>query len=199
MQELLNAFIALLIIIDPFTNAPIFYQMTSSFDPKRRKRIIVRSVIVSTIILLLFALFGDVIVKPFGMSLDDIRIATGLILLIYAIQALFGKTEAEMIDPESIAIVPMAIPMLAGPGAISLVLYYRSVLPPSEVALVVVAVMAVSLPILLMGRYLDKLLGKNGTLALSRILAILMAGLGIAMIREGVLHIVASQHVNAFA
>jgi len=188
-EAVVNAFIALLIIIDPFTNAPIFYQMTASFDPRQRKRIIVRSVIVSTFILLLFALFGDTIVKPFGMTVDDIRIATGLILLIYAIQALFGKSEAEMIDPESIAIVPMAIPMLAGPGAISLVLYYRSVMPPHEVGLVVVAVMLVSLPILLAGRYLDKLLGKNGTLALTRILAILMAGLGIAMIREGVAHI----------
>ena len=190
--ELINAFISLLIIIDPFTNAPVFYQMTANFDPKRRKRIIIRSVIVSLFILLLFALFGDLIVKPFGMEIDDIRIATGLILLIYAIQALFGKVEAEMIDPESIAIVPMAIPLLAGPGAISLVLYYRSIMPPYEVGLVVVAVMLTSLPILLSGRYLDKILGKNGTLALSRILAILMAGLGIAMIREGVLHIISS-------
>ena len=191
-EALINAFISLLIIIDPFTNAPIFYQMTSSFDPNKRKRIIIRSVIVSTLILIVFALFGDLIVKPFGMSIDDIRIATGLILLIYAIQALFGKSEAEMIDPESIAIVPMAIPMLAGPGAISLVLYYRSILTPYEVCLVIVAVMAVSLPILLLGRYLDKLLGKNGTLALSRILSILMAGLGIAMMREGILHLIAS-------
>ena len=191
-EALINAFISLLIIIDPFTNAPIFYQMTSSFDPSKRKRIIIRSVIVSTLILIVFALFGDLIVKPFGMSIDDIRVATGLILLIYAIQALFGKSEAEMIDPESIAIVPMAIPMLAGPGAISLVLYYRSILPPYEVCLVVVAVMTISLPILLLGRYLDKLLGKNGTLALSRILSILMAGLGIAMMREGIIHIIVS-------
>lgn len=137
--------------------------------------------------MLVFALFGDLIVRPFGMTLEDIKVATGLILLIYAIQALLGKSEAEMIDPESVAIVPMAIPMLAGPGAISLVLYYRSVLEPYELALVVVGVMLVSLPILLLGGYLDKLLGKNGTLALNRILAILMAGLGIAMVREGLL------------
>lgn len=68
-----------------------------------------------------------------------------------------------------------------------MVLYYRSVLEPYELALVVVGVMLVSLPILLLGGYLDKLLGKNGTLALNRILAILMAGLGIAMVREGLL------------
>ncbi|ABU81312.1 MarC family protein [Ignicoccus hospitalis] len=187
LNAVINAFISMLIIIDPFTNAPIFYQLTSSFEPKRRKRIIVRSATVSTIILLVFALFGDLIVRPFGMTLEDIKVATGLILLIYAIQALLGKSEAEMIDPESVAIVPMAIPMLAGPGAISLVLYYRSVLEPYELALVVVGVMLVSLPILLLGGYLDKLLGKNGTLALNRILAILMAGLGIAMVREGLL------------
>ncbi len=186
MYEIINAFIALFVIIDPITNAPIFYQMTAHFDEKRRKRAIKRGVITATIILLIFAIFGDIIVKPFGMTLNDIRIATGLILLIYAIQALFGKTEAEMIDPESVAIVPMAIPMLAGPGAISLVLYYRSIMPPFEVALVVLAVMAVTYPILLAGQVLSKILGKNGTLALTRIIAILMAGLGIAMMREGV-------------
>ena len=190
MDELLNAFIALFVIIDPITNAPIFYQMTAHFDERRRKRVIKRGVITATIILLLFAMFGDIIVEPFGMTVNDIRIATGLILLIYAIQALFGKTEAEMIDPESVAIVPMAIPMLAGPGAISLVLYYRSVMPPFEVALVVLAVMAITYPILLAGQALSKILGKNGTLALTRIISILMAGLGIAMIREGVLEVV---------
>lgn len=116
LNAVINAFISMLIIIDPFTNAPIFYQLTSSFEPKRRKRIIVRSATVSTIILLVFALFGDLIVRPFGMTLEDIKVATGLILLIYAIQALLGKSEAEMIDPESVAIVPMAIPMLAGQG-----------------------------------------------------------------------------------
>ncbi len=186
MYEIINAFIALFIIIDPITNAPIFYQMTAHFDEERRKRAIRRGVITATIILLIFAIFGDIIVKPFGMTLNDIRIATGLILLIYAIQALFGKTEAEMIDPESVAIVPMAIPMLAGPGAISLVLYYRSVMPPIEVALVVLAVMAATYPILMAGQALSKVLGNNGTLALTRIIAILMAGLGIAMIREGI-------------
>ncbi len=190
MYELINAFIALFIIIDPITNAAIFYQMTAHFDEKRRKGTIKRGVITATAILLIFAMFGDIIVKPFGMTINDIRIATGLILLIYAIQALFGKTEAEMIDPESVAIVPMAIPMLAGPGAISLVLYYRSIMPPYEVALVVLTVMLVTYPILMVGQLLSKVLGKNGTLALTRIIAILMAGLGIAMMREGVMEIV---------
>ena len=187
--QLVNAFLALFIIIDPITNGPIFYSMTSRLDENKRRRILKKSVAVATGVLLLFALFGDLIVEPFGMTVNDIRIATGLILLIYAIQALFGQSEAEMIDPESVAIVPMAIPMLAGPGAISLVLYYRSVCGPVCVALATVAVMAVTLPLLLSGRLLYRVLGKNGILALSRIIALLLAGLGIAMIREGVIEV----------
>ncbi len=194
--QLLNAFLALFIIIDPITNGPIFYSMTSQLDESRRKRILKKSVLVATGVLLLFALFGDVIVEPFGMTVNDIRIATGLILLIYAIQALFGQTEAEMIDPESVAIVPMAIPMLAGPGAISLVLYYRSVCGPICVSLATLLVMGVTLPLLLSGRLLYKVLGKNGILALSRIIAILLAGLAVAMIREGAIEVMKVFHLT---
>jgi len=186
IEQLINAFLALFIIIDPITNAPIFYSMTTSIDEEKRRKVIKKSVLVATAVLLLFALFGDIIVEPFGMSVNDIKIATGLILLIYAIQALFGQSEAQMIDPESVAIVPMAIPMLAGPGAISLVLYYRSVCGALCTSLAVIVVMLVTLPFLLSGRALYKLLGKNGILALSRIIAILLAGLGVAMVREGI-------------
>ncbi|UXD21710.1 antibiotic resistance protein MarC [Ignicoccus pacificus DSM 13166] len=189
IASLINAFLALFIIIDPLTNGPIFYSMTSSLSDEKRKKIIRKSVIVATAVLLLFALFGDLIVEPFGMTVNDIRIATGLILLIYAIQALLGQSEASMIDPESVAIVPMAIPMLAGPGAISLVLYYRSSCGPICTAIAVIGVMLVTLPLLMLGRALYKVLGKNGILALSRIIAILLAGLGVAMIREGIMMI----------
>lgn len=94
-----------------------------------------------------------------------------------------------MIDPESIAIVPMAIPMLAGPGAISLVLYYRSVCGPICTSVAVLIVMAISIPMLRYGEVIYKVLGKNGITALSRIIAILLAGLGVAMIRESAVEI----------
>ena len=189
MNEILNLVIALFVIIDPLTNGPIFHSMTSHLPGNVRRRIITKSVAVATAVLLTFAVLGDYIVKPFGMNLTDVRMATGLILLVYSIQALLGQTEAQMIDPESIAIVPMAIPMLAGPGAISLVLYYRSVCGAVCTSLAVVIVMLISLPLLRYGEVIYRILGKNGITALSRIIAILLAGLGVAMIRESAIEI----------
>lgn len=95
MDEILNLVIALFVIIDPLTNGPIFHSMTSHLPSNVRKRIITKSVIVATIVLLVFSILGDYIVKPFGMNLTDVRMATGLILLVYSIQALLGQTEAQ--------------------------------------------------------------------------------------------------------
>ncbi len=189
VNELFNLVIALFIIIDPLTNGPIFQSMTSHLPKEIRKKIITKSVIVATAVLLIFAILGDYIVKPFGMSLTDVRMATGLILLVYSIQALFGQTEAQMIDPDSVAVVPMAIPMLAGPGAISLVLYYRSICGALCTSLAVIVVMLISLPLLRYGEVLYRILGKNGITALSRIIAILLAGLGVAMVRQSAIDI----------
>ena len=186
LQEILIATIALFIIVDPITNSVFFYIMTSHFDEEKRKKVIRSSVMVATSVLLLFALAGDLMLMPFGVTIPDLKIATGIILIVYSIQGMLGESEAKVVDPESIAVVPMAIPLLAGPGAISTVIYYRSTCGVLCTVLAILIVMPVSLVLLYNGERLLKFMGKNGAVALARIFALILAALGVAMVREGV-------------
>lgn len=112
LSEIVQSILLLFIVMDPLGNAPFFYVITRRLEPRTRRRIINNSVIAATIILAVFALVGDSIMKVLGVTIDDFRIATGLVLLVYSILGfleirLGPKPDAES---ESLAIVPLATP-----------------------------------------------------------------------------------------
>ncbi len=184
----------LFIAIDPLGNAPIFYAVTLGIENKQRKKIISRSVQVALAILISFAIGGDIFLSYFGLSVNDFRIAGGLILLIYGIAGIMGYTEAGAItvqrkDIESIAIVPLATPLLAGPAAIATILYIKAV-HGIGYALLSLALNAVITYLLLhSSEKLMELLGRNGAVALAKIMSILLAAIAVAMIRESIVEI----------
>ena len=190
LDELLKSVVILLLIVDPLGNAPIFYAVTHTMDPARRRRIILKSVAAATVILLVFAAAGDLISAYFGLTVDDIRVAGGVILLVYGVAGVMGFTEAGALkiegEEETIAIVPLATPLLAGPGAIATVLYIKTVYGLWVALASTVIVASVTLPVLLAGGRLLHLLGRSGAVALAKILAFLLAAIAVAMIREGV-------------
>ncbi len=190
LDELVKSVVMLLLIVDPLGNAPIFYSVTHSMDPARRRRIIVKSVAVATVILLVFAAAGDLISAYFGLTVDDVRIAGGVVLLVYGVAGVMGFTEAGALSVEgeedTIAVVPLATPLLAGPGAIATVLYIKSVYGLATAVASTLIVAGVTLPVLLAGGRLLHLLGRSGAVALARIIAFLLAAIAVAMIREGV-------------
>jgi len=129
----------------------------------------------------------------FGLSVADFRISGGIILLIYGIARILGWTEAFMIkhpeEAEIIAVVPLATPLLAGPAAIATVLYIKTVYG-IEYALVSIAVNTLITFIMLNNsQKLMDILGRDGAIALSKIMSILLAAIAIAMVREGILEI----------
>ncbi len=189
-EALVKSVAILFLIVDPIGNAPIFHAVTYTMSDVKRRRIIVESVVAATIILLSFALVGDAVLAYFGLRIADFRVAGGIILLVYGVAGVMGFTEAGRLEAEgeeeTIAIVPLATPLLAGPGAIATVLYIKAVygLYYAIVSILVVAVL--TLLILLAGGRLLRLLGRSGAVALARIIAFLLAAIAVAMIREGV-------------
>ncbi|HIP85016.1 MAG TPA: MarC family protein [Pyrodictium sp.] len=193
-EGIVKSAIVLLLVTDPIGNAPIFYSVTYNLPSQQRKRIIIRSVEVATLILLMFAFLGDTILSYFHITVDDFRIAGGLILLVYGVVGIMGYTEAGALQPEeaeTIAIVPLATPLLAGPAAIATVLYIRATYGIVE-ALVAITINAIAmLALLLQSEKLLRLLGRSGGVALSRIVSILLAAFAVSMIREGIVNIMA--------
>ena len=188
-----GAFALLFAVTDAFGTVPIFVSLTSAF-PDARKRIVRQAIIISTAVLIIFSLFGWVIFDIFGITLDDFRIAGGIILFVVAVDQLNGgDVKSKGLQPSDVAAFPLATPLLAGPGAISTVIIISG--PPYSPLLALIVILCNSLiayAILSSSDSVRKVLGANGTNALSRITALLIAALAVSFVVGGVSDLVSS-------
>jgi multiple antibiotic resistance protein len=188
-----GAFALLFAVTDAVGTVPIFVSLTSRF-PGDRKRIVKQAIIIATAVLVVFSLFGWLIFDIFGITLDDFKIAGGIILFVVAVDQLMGgDVKSRGLEPSDVASFPLAIPLLAGPGAISTVIIISG--PPYSPLLaliVIVCNMALAYAILSSSDAVRRLLGTNGTNALSRITALLIAALAVSFVVGGITNLAAS-------
>jgi len=132
-EEYTKLFIGLLALSGPLGILPIFQSLTSQFDPANRKRVADITVGVYVITLLLFTFLGDNLLGFFGITVPAFRVAGGVLLLLMGLEEMMGGSADEPQDQSApardikVAIVPLAIPLLAGPGAISAVVIYAQI------------------------------------------------------------------------
>ncbi|MGC8572457.1 MAG: MarC family protein [Caldisphaera sp.] len=190
-KDLINSIIMLFVVLDPFTVIP-FYIPTANLLPKDKRPKFLRTLILAAVFMLLaFTIIGEYVFKILGVTFNDFRIAAGLILLVYAISSLFDieigapKNAPENIEKE--AIVPLATPLLAGPGSISTVLYirYSYGYPIALISIFVNIILAYL--ILYGGQYIMKLLGEHGALLVDKFMSLILAGFAISIIRASIM------------
>ena len=203
ISDLGKAIIALFIIVDPFGNIPIFMGLTENVPETKRKKIYDTAVLVGFVLLLVFAFTGQEIFSIFGLSIYSFEVAGGILLLIIAIRILISGTRESTESPETIGAVPIAIPLLVGPGAITTTIFtlqvneqiYNSALIATLIAiLAVVVVLSLTWVIL---RYINgvyKILGKTGSLIIARVMALLIAAIAVQYILTGLTHFMALTH-----
>ncbi|HUI23325.1 MAG TPA: MarC family protein [Nitrososphaerales archaeon] len=188
-----GAFALLFAVTDAVGTVPIFVSLTSTF-PDARKRIVRQAVVISTAVLIVFSLFGWLIFDIFGITLDDFRIAGGIILFVVAVDQLNGgDVKSKGLEPSDVAAFPLATPLLAGPGAISTVIIISG--PPYSPLLALIVIVCNSIlayVILSSSDSVRKVLGANGTNALSRITALLIAALAVSFVVGGITDLVSS-------
>lgn len=191
---------AIFFVIDPFATAPIFLTITSGDGPERRRETAMRAALAAWLTLSLFALAGGVIFKAFGISLGAFKIAGGVMLLLMSIDMMRAQPsptrstveeQAESRSRDDVAIFPLAIPMLAGPGAIAtvMVLMSRAAWDPVRTPLVFVAVAITCIAAWLLMRSAaraEQLLPKTLLRAFERIMGLLLAAIAIEFIAGGV-------------
>jgi multiple antibiotic resistance protein len=198
LSSLGTAALALFIIVDPFGNIPIFMGLTENVPDAQRKKVYNTATIVGMVLLLVFAFTGNLILSVFGLSIYSFMVAGGILLLIIAIRILITGSMHENIEsPESLGAVPIAIPLLVGPGAITTTIFNLQVnesqgaIAAAGIAVMsVIIVMAVTWVIL---RYINsvyKVLGKTGSLIIARVMALLIAAIAVQYILTGVTHFV---------
>jgi multiple antibiotic resistance protein len=189
---LVRAIIALFIVVDPFGNIPIFVGLTEKMACKQERKVYNTAILVSFVLLLVFAFTGQEIFTLFGISLSSFEIAGGILLLIISIRILVtGSMHEHAESPESIGAVPIAMPLLIGPGAITTTILNLQTFGTIVAVLSVTAVLAVTWVIL---RFIDRLygfLGKTGAMIIARVMALLIAAIAVQYIVNGITAILA--------
>jgi multiple antibiotic resistance protein len=182
-------------ILNATGQIPLFLAMLGRFDHKRQLRIITREMIAALVILLLFTFFGDGILEVLGISRTVISIAGGILLFLISLSMIFPKTVSEDEKQKALTqepmIIPLAVPVITGPGAITTVMLYAHELNSSVfVAGAVLAAWIPSLIVLLLGSYIKHLLGEKGLIAVERLGGMLVCLIGVQMTTNGILTMV---------
>ncbi len=199
IELFISAFVTFFVVIDPPGCAPIYASLTSSAPPRDRRTMAVRAIMVSAIILLVFALFGEQMLGALGISLDSFRIAGGIMLFLIALEMVFEKrTERredraqEIIETpeiEDVSIFPMAMPMIAGPGSIAAVMLLTSQHDGIDNALVILGALGSVLLITLLGLLsagpLMRVLGNKVEAVITRVLGVLLGALAVQFVVDG--------------
>jgi multiple antibiotic resistance protein len=187
--NLAKAILALFIIVDPFGNIPLFMNLTEKMPKEQRRKVFNTATLVGFILLLAFAFAGQEIFSVFGVSIFSFEVAGGILLLIIAIKILISGSLLEMPEsPESIGAVPIAMPLLVGPGAITTTIFNLQTYGIVVTALSVFAVLTLTWLILRYVSSVYRFLGKTGALVIARVMALFIAAIAIQYVLFGVTH-----------
>lgn len=186
-QAVLRAVVALFVVVDPIGNVPIFMGLTKNLSPAQRSRAFRSAVLISTILLLIFAFAGQLLLTLFGISIHSFKIAGGLLLLILAMKILIsGSWEEKEVTPEGAGAVPMAFPLLAGPGAITTTMVLLQITGVVEVILAVLIVIFITSVVLALIERIYLILGESGSSVAARLMAVFIAAIAFQFMIEGI-------------
>lgn len=188
--ELVSAFILLILVIDPFGNVPLVNAMLAGITPARRRRIILRECLLALLLLLAFMFFGRKLLQLMHLSEASLSIAGGAILSMIAIRMVFGHPEGAF-GPQPKGepfIVPLAVPLIAGPSALATVMLMAT-RQPERIGMwlaALVATMAATTVILLAGDWLQRRLGDRIMQALERLMGLILTAVAVEMLLGGI-------------
>ena len=189
-MTLLSAIFLLIIIMDPIGNVPVFLSVLKNIPVERRRKIIIRELLIALFVLLFFLFIGRFILQSLQISESSLGIAGGIMLFLIAIKMIFPSASAmtthdEIIEP---LVVPLAIPLIAGPSAIAAVILLMAQEPNMwpEWALAVVVACFISGVILVSAETLAQKLGERALLAIERLMGILLMLVSVDLILDGI-------------
>ena len=207
----INAFATLFVTIDPVGLAPMFLAVTAGATAATRRRIAVRATLIGGAILFLFLVAGRGVLGMLGISVPAFQIAGGLLLLIIAIEMVFEKRNrrksetaekalsqhaAHQEELHDVAVFPLAIPLIAGPAAISAVILLSSQATDTVtylgLALVILVIIGACFVSFLLADRIERMLGDTAAVVVTRLLGVLLAALSIQFIADGIRAMIAA-------
>jgi multiple antibiotic resistance protein len=204
-DSVFNAFVTLLVTIDPPGLAPLFLAVTRGMNREERRQVSIRASIIGFSVMALFALAGALILSVLGITLPAFRVAGGLLLFFIAFEMVFEKRQdrKEKISDvaitkdmiHNIAAFPLAIPLIAGPGAISATVLLSGSFQGFAAQAALVGIIAVCLLltylVFILAERIDRLLGQTGRSILTRLLGVILAALAVQFVADGIRELMA--------
>jgi MarC family membrane protein len=190
-MEIISAATLLFLVMDPLGNIPIFLSVLEDVAPERRTRVLIRELLLAFVVLVLFLFFGQYVLGFLQLSQHSIRIAGGIILFLIALKMVFPVKRSahavEEIQGEPL-LVPLAIPMVAGPSAMAIVMLMATNNPDRMMDWLLALFVAwlLSSLILVSANGLKRFLGQRGLVAMERLMGMLLIALAVQMLLEGI-------------
>jgi multiple antibiotic resistance protein len=198
LESVMTILVPLVIIMDPLGNLPFFFLFTERNTPSERRRMAATSSLTACLILVFFCVTGDFVLRFFHISLPAFQLAGGFIFFVYALQMMrvipggvktTSEEEEEGITKENVALVPLATPLLAGPGAITAVLVWQQTQDtPSNTLLLLGSIMIACLIVYLVfhfGASIIRVLGVGGIRVMTRLMGLLLAVIAVQFMVSG--------------
>ena len=199
LMELVLIFTSILFIVDPFAVIPTFLAMTPRDSPEQRRLLAKRGAWTCAITLMIFALGGSVIFKVFGITIAAFKIAGGVLIGLNALDMVQARRsqqretpveKAEGIEKEDIAILPLGVPMLAGPGAISTVMVLavsaKTVAATVAVYISIILTAVITYYVLAAATMVERRLGQTGMRILTRLMGLVLCAIAVQFILDGI-------------
>ncbi len=202
MELALSTFVTLFVVLDPPGIGPIFAALSEGETDSYKRRLAIRSSLIATAILISFAFVGEWVLRMLGVTINSFRIAGGLLLFLVAVDMLFAhETPLRRTTPDEtqeailrhdISVFPLAIPLIAGPGAMTTVVLLMqqaggAIANQAMVLLILAAVMVLVWIALVMATRLVKVIGVTGTNVITRVLGVILGALAVQYVVDGLL------------
>ena len=184
IASIITAYIALFVVMDPFSSVPVFMSLTKKFTPQKKREAANIASVVATGVLLGFLFLGPIVLSFMGIRLESFEIAGGLLMLLislsFALGIQFGKSEDAPVEA-----VIIGVPLLAGPGTMLTTILLSKILGLTNVLVAGILACCTSYLILLASTPLYRIIGRNGLEIMSRVMGVLLAAFAVEFIRKG--------------
>ena len=179
-------FVPVFVAVGPIGIVGVWLGMTEGMSGSDRRRIVFSTVLTALLVSLAFMFLGKGIFTFLGISVDDFKIAGGIVLLLFALDMVLRGHEREAKWDKSIGVVPLGVPYIAGPATITTLLILGDAYPLLWVSGALVANLFIAVLVLIYSRYIGKALGEGGMTALSKIVGLFLAAIAVMMMRVGI-------------
>jgi multiple antibiotic resistance protein len=200
-DELVKFFVVLLVVVEPLSLLPVLAGLTEGADDAYRRRMAVKAIGISAVVCLVFAVGGSALLALLGISVHAFKVGGGILLFLLAIEMVFARPsgvrsmtpgeDAEAHHRGDISVFPLAFPLIAGPGALAVILLAFAGVPPASLQFalqvgVIALVLAITLALMLVTGPVMRVVGVTGAAVLGRLLGVLLAALAAQFVMDGV-------------